>query len=44
MTSTNNITGDRLVSKPNSDKFRDNFNAIFRQPKPADKSIKKSNR
>lgn len=27
---TNDITGDRLVSKPNNAKFRANFDKIFR--------------
>lgn len=29
MTSTNDITKDRLVSKPSSDLFRENFDKIF---------------
>ena len=28
-TATNDITGDRLTSKGNSDKFKDNFDRIF---------------
>jgi len=28
-TATNDITGDRLTSKGNSDKFRDSFDRIF---------------
>lgn len=29
LTATNDITGDRLISKRNSDKFLDNFDRIF---------------
>ena len=29
LTATNDITGDRLISKRNSDKFKDNFDRIF---------------
>lgn len=34
--SHNDITGDRIASKPATAAFRDNFDAIFKQkPKPA---------
>lgn len=29
MTTTNEHTGDKLKSKPSTDKFRDNFDKIF---------------
>ena len=29
ISATNDITGDRLISKANSDKFKDNFDRIF---------------
>ena len=29
MTTTNDVTGDRLASKPNSKKYRDNWDKIF---------------
>ena len=30
MPSTNDITGDKLKSKPNSQEYRDNFDNIFK--------------
>ena len=30
MTTSNDITGDKLKTKPNSDKFRSNWDAIFK--------------
>ena len=33
MASTNDITGDSLTSKANTQAFADNFDRIFRQPK-----------
>jgi Mg2+ and Co2+ transporter CorA len=33
MTNTNNITGDKIITKKKSKTFDDNFDAIFRQPK-----------
>jgi hypothetical protein len=32
-TATNDITKDKLISKPNSDAYRDNFDAIFNKKK-----------
>ena len=29
ISATNDITGDRLISKANNDKFKDNFDRIF---------------
>ena len=29
MATTNDITGDKLKSKPNNDGYRDNYEAIF---------------
>lgn len=34
--SKNNITGDSLVSKPNTDNYRDNYDAIFRKGRVTD--------
>jgi|GEM_PF-5352202 len=36
MTSTNDITGDRIISKTNSDKYRNNYDKIFRKKKELD--------
>lgn len=45
MASTNDITGDRIVSKPNSGNYRNNFDKIkFDKPKKTTKPIKKTNR
>lgn len=33
--STNDITGDKIATKPASDAFRNNFDAIFRKKDPA---------
>lgn len=33
MATRNDITGDALISKANSDQFRDNFDRIFRSNK-----------
>ena len=33
MATTNDITGDKLISRANSDSFRDNFDRIFRKKK-----------
>lgn len=35
-TAKNDITGDWIQSKPNSDMFEKNFDAIFRKKKPSD--------
>lgn len=45
MTSTNDVTNDRLVSKTTSDKYRNNWDAIFgKKKKPTeerkDKKVK----
>lgn len=32
MTAKNDITGDKLISKTNTDEFRDNFERIFGRP------------
>jgi len=29
MTTTNNITGDKIQTRPNSDKYRENWDRIF---------------
>ena len=39
MTSKNDITGDWIQSKPNSDMFEKNFDLIFRQPKKEESRI-----
>ena len=39
MATRNDITGDALISKVNTDKFRDNFDRIFRKGKSDDKGI-----
>lgn len=33
MATINDVTGDALKSKPNNDKFRENFDRIFGKPK-----------
>lgn len=33
MATTNPVTGDEIKSKPASDKYRDNYDAIFRKPR-----------
>ena len=33
MTTKNEHTGDKLKSKPNTDKYRDNYDAIFKSKK-----------
>ena len=33
-TAKNNITGDKLISKPSSDKYRENWDKIFSNKKP----------
>lgn len=38
MTTRNNITGDKIKSKPSTDKYRDNYDKIFKSKK--DKSKK----
>lgn len=35
-TAQNDITGDWIQSKPNSEMFEKNFDAIFRKKKPSD--------
>ena len=35
-TARNDVTGDWIQSKPNSDMFEKNFDAIFRKKKPSD--------
>lgn len=32
--STNDITGDRLATRPATDAYRDGYDAIFRKPDP----------
>lgn len=39
MASRNDITGDMLISMANSDKFRDNFDRIFRKGKSDESRI-----
>ena len=34
--STNDITGDALRTRPATDAYRDNFDAIFRKPDPVE--------
>ncbi len=34
MATKNDITGDKLISKTNTDKYRDNFAAIFNKTEP----------
>ena len=34
MTSTNDITGDRIISKPTSDAYRQNWDRVFSKPSP----------
>ena len=38
MTTKNDITGDKIKSRPNTDKFQENFDKIFGKPKDKDKS------
>jgi len=46
MTSYNDITGDALTSKSNTDKFRSNYDKIFgkpvKEPTKKNKEVKKS--
>jgi len=35
-TAKNDVTGDWIQSKPNSEMFEKNFDAIFRKKKPSD--------
>lgn len=35
-TARNDVTGDWIQSKPNSDQFEKNFDLIFRKKKPSD--------
>ena len=35
-TARNDVTGDWIQSKPNSEQFEKNFDAIFRKKKPSD--------
>lgn len=37
MTSKNEVTGDELKSKPNSDAYRDNYDKIFKDKKKGGK-------
>jgi len=37
MTTRNEHTGDKIQTKPNSDKYRDNYDKIFGTKKPKDK-------
>lgn len=41
MASTNDVTHDRLVSKANSQQYRDNWEKAFAKPKPETKDKKK---
>ena len=43
MASRNDITGDSLISKVNSDSFRDNFDRIFRSKKKESDNDGRSN-
>jgi len=42
MATTNPVTGDKLVSKPTSDAYKANYDAIFgkKEPKPEPKDKK----
>ena len=40
-TAKNDITGDWIKSKPASDMFEKNFDAIFRKPIPHEEMVKK---
>jgi len=42
MTSYNDITGDALTSKSNTENFRDNYDRIFAKPTKKDKQVKKT--
>ena len=44
MTSYNNITGDALVSKSSTKKFRDNYDKIFSKPDKEKKDERKLKR
>lgn len=41
MTTKNEITGDKIKSRPNSDKFNENFERIFGKPKDKPKADSK---
>ena len=34
MATKNDITGDSIISKTNTDKYRDNFDAVFKKVEP----------
>lgn len=38
MTTTNNITGDLIKSRANSDKYAENYDAIFKKKTPCNKT------
>lgn len=40
MTTKNDITNDLIKSRPNSDKFNENFERIFGKPKEKEKEAK----
>lgn len=37
MTTKNDITGDLIIAKPNSDDYRNNYDAIFKKPESGTK-------
>ena len=39
MTAKNDITGDKLITKSNSDNYRDNYDAIFNKPTKVERTI-----
>lgn len=39
MAARNDITGDIIATKTNSESYRDNFDAIFRKPKVVEKAV-----
>jgi len=40
MTTRNDVTGDEIKSKDNSDSYRENFERIFGKPKPEEQKEK----
>ena len=39
MTAKNDITGDKLITKKNSDAYRDNYDMVFRKPRHKDRNF-----
>jgi predicted RNase H-like HicB family nuclease len=39
MTTKNDITGDAIITKATSDKYRENFDNIFKKPKTPDEAF-----